>query len=64
MQVDRVVEYITLREGIRKKKTRKEGRREGRKERWEDGKMGGGRAKSREAEGRYLAMFPTSYFKK
>lgn len=58
MHVDRVVEYITRREGIKKK------RREGRKDRWEEGKIGGGREKSREAEGRCLAIFPTSYFKK
>lgn len=51
VQVDRVVEYITLREGIRKKKQEKKegekgGRRDGRMERWEEGERKAGKQKA------------------
>lgn len=44
VQVDRVVEYITLREGIRKKNKKR------RKERREEGEMGGWKDGRRESE--------------
>lgn len=46
MHVDRVVEYITRREGIKKKKGEKEGRIDGRRERLEEGERKAGKQKA------------------
>lgn len=60
MQADRVVLYITLREGM--KRLQKEGRREeGRTKKREEGKKEG---KGEEKEGRAFCYIFTNYFKK